>query len=829
VSKSSAIIRKIKFSFLALTAFLCVSISSGIAFAETSEDFSNNTQDKIQVLFNNLETIGNAYNGGGSNAAAVAALDQGCQISVDRFLKTNLVNDLKQGVYPGFAIPGQAGQWVSQQADGLSVRAKNAFCSMIKGEKVEAVNLRQTLDQTVRSDIIPALMMNGVDMARMSQLPFLTRLEIELGTSDKDFISSITTIQPLWQDETKTHHLFTQLSYYKAPDETDDNGFRVKHDTLNAGLAYRRLSVDQKTLYGANIFFDHAPKRNHNRVSLGVDARTSQLAVSANRYMPLSSWKSLNQYYEDRAAAGWDLEVRGQIPELPSWTASLKGYQWDRQENGKDLYGTTASLEYSPVPALALRFGVDKDSQNSPQLQAALRFTHRFDQPEELQWRQKTELAPVADYVYEKVQRENIIRTQVRRTHSSKLTVIETNGANIALENTGSSSLSVGKTLLMPVTVTTANTVGAYSRLKFAKGAILTLGQNTQVRVVPDLITLVTGSMQFISDGQITNIAVPGGTIVLHGTDIDTVSNGTNSSVRVRGGNITFTGSVSGSVNLGPEEMGESITGVVGPVAIGSPNYITHTDQISTQIDRVANPITGMKVAPYPIDAPFIVSENLTPGQQIVIGLPFNSAVTVSGGVPFMNLTINGNPGTATYISGSGTKELHFAYTVQAADAGATSLTVQGVDNNGATVSGDGKDAVTTIADTTLPLSGSVADTVAPAGYAVAFTTSPVNIANVSAAAFQITSAEVGATYSYTISSSGGGTPVTGSGTIATATQNFTALNLSGLNDGTLTVSMTLTDASANAGGAATGTATKDVVAPTITSVTPPASATYAP
>jgi len=253
---------------------LCVSVASGSTFAEPTEDFSNNTQDKIQVLFNNLETIGNAYNGGGSNAAAVAALDQGCQISVDRFLKTNLVNDLKQGVYPGFAIPGQAGQWVSQQADGLSARAKNAFCSMIKGEKVETVNLRQTLDQTVRSDIIPALMMSGVDMARMSQLPFLTRLEIELGTSDKDFISSITTIQPLWQDETKTHHLFTQLSYYKAPDETDDNGFRVKHDTINAGLAYRRLSVDQKTLYGANIFFDHAPKRNHNRMSLGLDART---------------------------------------------------------------------------------------------------------------------------------------------------------------------------------------------------------------------------------------------------------------------------------------------------------------------------------------------------------------------------------------------------------------------------------------------------------------------------------------------------------------------------------------------------------------------------
>ncbi len=111
----------------------------------------------------------------------------------------------------------------------------------------------------------------------------------------------------------------------------------------------------------------------------------------------------------------------------------------------------------------------------------------------------------------------------------------------------------------------------------------------------------------------------------------------------------------------------------------------------------------------------------------------------------------------------------------------------------------------------------------------MAFTTTPVNIANVSAAAFEITTAEIGSTYSYTISSSGGGTNVTGTGTIAGATESITGLNLAGLNDGTLTVSVTLTDPSLNVGTAVTNTATKDVVAPYIVSVTPPASTTYAP
>ncbi|OIN87517.1 MAG: hypothetical protein AUJ12_01965 [Alphaproteobacteria bacterium CG1_02_46_17] len=796
---------------------------------DSQDTHSLDTQDKIQTLFNNLETIGNSYNSGGSKAAELALLDSGCQAAIDRFLKTNLVHDLTPTLNKSKSQPNEAMAWVDAKVSGLSVRAKSAFCAMIKGEKIDSLDLNETLHSTVRDDIFPMLMMQGVGWANNSQLPFLTQLEVELGSSDGDFISSLTSIQPLWQDQTNTHHVFAQLSYYKAPDETNDQGFKVKHDTVNAGVAYRYLTPDKKLLYGANVFFDHAPKRNHNRMSFGVDARTSQLAVSANRYMPLSTWRSLDLYYEDRAAAGWDLELRGQVPELPSWTASVKGYQWDDQDDGADLYGTTAAIEYSPIPAMAFRLGLNKDTQSDPYLETALRFNYRFDDPEGLQWKQRTELAPVSDFIYEKVQRENIIRTKVRRKHSSKLEVIETAGANTSIETTGSTSLYVSQTLLMPVTVTTANTVGASARLRFAKGAVLTLGQNTQVQIVPDLITLVSGTIQYVSDGVITNVAVPGGTIQLHGTDIDIVSNGIDSSVRVRDGSVTIAGTVSGSATIGAAEMARSIAGVVGTVASGTAAYTTHTDQVSTQIDRVASSLNGAKVAPYPYEIPRIVSENLTPGQQIVIGLKFNDAVTVSGGVPFMNVSINGNLGTAPLIGGSGTNDLLFEYTVQPADGGATSITILNIDQNGSFMMGNGKNAITTIADATLNLSGSVSDITPPAGYAVAFTTTPVNIANVSAAAFEITTAEIGSTYSYTISSSGGGTNVTGTGTIAGATESITGLNLAGLNDGTLTVSVTLTDPSLNVGTAVTNTATKDVVAPYIVSVTPPASTTYAP
>ncbi len=118
-------------------------------------------------------------------------------------------------------------------------------------------------------------------------------------------------------------------------------------------------------------------------------------------------------------------------------------------------------------------------------------------------------------------------------------------------------------------------------------------------------------------------------------------------------------------------------------------------------------------------------------------------------------------------------------------------------------------------------------DGLPPTGYSAAFLTGTVTVANSTAAGFQITGGEMGASYSFTISSSGGGTPVTGSGTVTADPQQVTGLDLSGLGDGTLTLSLTLSDSTGNAGSAATATATKDTLAPTIVSVTPPANGTY--
>lgn len=113
-------------------------------------------------------------------------------------------------------------------------------------------------------------------------------------------------------------------------------------------------------------------------------------------------------------------------------------------------------------------------------------------------------------------------------------------------------------------------------------------------------------------------------------------------------------------------------------------------------------------------------------------------------------------------------------------------------------------------------------DTEGPTGYGVAFLPGPFN-----AASFRISGAEAGATYSYVIESSGGGTAVSGNGTITSPTQQVSGIDLSGLPDGTLTLRLTLADALGNTGAAVSDHMAKDAAPPVISLVTPPPNGDY--
>ena len=99
-----------------------------------------------------------------------------------------------------------------------------------------------------------------------------------------------------------------------------------------------------------------------------------------------------------------------------------------------------------------------------------------------------------------------------------------------------------------------------------------------------------------------------------------------------------------------------------------------------------------------------------------------------------------------------------------------------------------------------------IKDATAPAGHSVVISTSGTN-ATLALTNIPTTSNTTGGVINYTINSSGGGTQVQGQALIGSnASQNILGVDISGLNSGTLTASVTLRDLANNTGAAATDT-----------------------
>lgn len=245
-------------------------------------------------------------------------------------------------------------------------------------------------------------------LPRGGVLPFMGKLDLEVGLMDKDVYGSITGVQPLWQDQSGLNHLFTQLSWVKSLDDTYAS-------TISAGLAYRFFAKARNLVLGANIFVDHAYALNHNRLSLGLDARSGLLGFSLNRYLPLSGWKRLDEAVEERATGGWDMELRYGSEYLPKWTGFLKTYIWEGQGDDEEVYGLNAAIEYALLDTVTMRLGVRDESRAAPSAEVSLRYNLLLSEPQK-SGDASLHLASAGAHIYDKVRRENRIRTSSRTT-----------------------------------------------------------------------------------------------------------------------------------------------------------------------------------------------------------------------------------------------------------------------------------------------------------------------------------------------------------------------------------------------------------------------------
>ena len=181
-----------------------------------------------------------------------------------------------------------------------------------------------------------------------------TELTIEGRTkSDPNF--TLLTIQPISESEDKKDLTFFQGSILR----------QNNRDTINLGVGYRQLSDDEKWIYGVNAFHDYDNTYEHSRMSLGAELRSSVFEINANKYFATSGAKTGKDGNTERALDGYELEVGGQVPYIPSAKVFVKNWKWDGYQTS-DTKGNTYSLQINaPIaPNVTLEAGrKDFDSQ----------------------------------------------------------------------------------------------------------------------------------------------------------------------------------------------------------------------------------------------------------------------------------------------------------------------------------------------------------------------------------------------------------------------------------------------------------------------------------
>ena len=218
-------------------------------------------------------------------------------------------------------------------------------------------------------------------------------------------------------------------------------------------------------------------------------------------------------------------------------------------------------------------------------------------------------------------------------------------------------------------------------------------------------------------------------------------------------------------------------------------------------------------------------------GEVISLNVLFSAAVNVvtTGGTPTLELETGNTDRAASYTSGSGTTTINFTYTVQEGDnssdldfTGTSALTLNGgtikasngaANNANLTLASPG--AANSLADN----SSIIVDTIAPT-ITVAINDGgdgSLNAAEDSSVTISGTTSGVsdGQTVSINISSSGGGTPINTTAAINSNSYSATGLDLSTLNDGTLTITADVSDLAGNSAIQASDTSTKNTATST--------------
>ena len=160
-----------------------------------------------------------------------------------------------------------------------------------------------------------------------------TELTIE-GRTAADPNFTLLTINPVSKNEAEGNLTFFQGSIIR----------QNNRNTINLGIGYRQLSDDEKWIYGVNAFHDYESTYEHSRWSVGAELRSSAFEINANKYFAISGAKTGRNGNTERALDGYEIEIGGQVPYVPSAKIFAKQWTWEGYQTS-DTKGKTYSLQ----------------------------------------------------------------------------------------------------------------------------------------------------------------------------------------------------------------------------------------------------------------------------------------------------------------------------------------------------------------------------------------------------------------------------------------------------------------------------------------------------
>ncbi|WP_421335341.1 inverse autotransporter beta domain-containing protein [Aeromonas veronii] len=159
--------------------------------------------------------------------------------------------------------------------------------------------------------------------------------------------SSLDVLMPFAESESRMP--FVQAGVRKS---SNDN------ITANVGIGLRHFTKDW--MLGYNAFYDQDFTERASRAGIGAEAWRDNLKMSANGYIPLSSWKESDKIEDhlSRAASGIDVNIQAYLPSHPALSGSVTAEQYfgdkvdilGSQKLEKDPHAITLGVGYQPVP-----------------------------------------------------------------------------------------------------------------------------------------------------------------------------------------------------------------------------------------------------------------------------------------------------------------------------------------------------------------------------------------------------------------------------------------------------------------------------------------------